>query len=67
MSTEETVEMLDEYGFEKFVLDSDISYAPSNHMALPETKHELEKIGVNSTNIDKVMFKNVSKLYNLTF
>ncbi len=65
MSTEDTVRMLEEYGYDKFVLDSDISYAPSNPMALPETKHKLEKIGINKNNINKVMFENVSKFYNL--
>jgi hypothetical protein len=43
MSTMDTVKMLNEYGFDKFVLDSDISYAPSNPLSLPETRHELEK------------------------
>lgn len=65
MSTEDTVKMLDEYGYDKFVLDSDISYAPSNPMSLPETKHELEKMGVNKNSIDKVMFKNVLRFHNL--
>ena len=42
MSVSQTVNMLDKYGFDKFVLDSDMSSAPSNPMSLPETKHELE-------------------------
>lgn len=65
MSVKDTVKMLENYGFDRFILDSDISYAPSNPMSLPETKHELEKNSVNSSNIDKVMFKNVSKFYKL--
>lgn len=65
MSTEETVKMLEEYGYDKFVLDSDISYAPSNPMSLPETKHELEKNGVNKNSIDKVMYKNVLKFHKI--
>ena len=65
MSVSDTVEMLDKYGYDKFVLDSDISYAPSNPMSLAQTKHELEKKYVNKKDIDKVMFKNVSKFHNL--
>ncbi|WP_461436239.1 TatD family hydrolase [Methanosphaera sp.] len=65
MSTEETIQMLEKYGYDKFVLDSDISYAPSNPLSLPETKHELEKMGVNKNSINKVMFENVLKFYNL--
>lgn len=65
MSTEETIQMLEEYGYDNFVLDSDISYAPSNPLSLPETKHELEKNGVNKNSINKVMYKNVLKFHNL--
>lgn len=65
MSTEETILMLEKYGYDKFVLDSDISYAPSNPLSLPETKHELEKMGVNKNSINKVMFENVLKFYNI--
>lgn len=65
MSTEETIQMLEKYGYDKFVLDSDISYAPSNPLSLPETKHELEKMGVNKNSINKVMFENVQKFYNI--
>ena len=46
MSVSQTVNMLDKYGFDKFVLDSDMSSAPSNPMSLPETKHELEDIKI---------------------
>ena len=65
MSTEETIQMLEKYGYDKFILDSDISYAPSNPLSLPETKHELEKMGVNKNSINKVMFENVQKFYNI--
>lgn len=64
MSVEDTVSMLEKYGYEKFVLDSDISYAPSNPLSLPETKHALEKAGINDKLIDRVMYKNVEKFYN---
>lgn len=65
MSVKDTVKMLDEYGFDKFVLDSDISSAPSNHLSLPETKYELKKQGFNDKDIEKVMCKNIIKFHNL--
>ncbi len=65
MSVDDTVKMLDEYGFDKFVLDSDMSSAPSNHMSLPETKHSLEVNGFNENDIDKVTYKNLVKFHNL--
>ena len=65
MSTEETIKLLDIYWYDNFVLDSDISYAPSNPMSLPETKHELEKKGVNKKCINKVMFKNALQFHKI--
>lgn len=65
MSVNDTVQMLDEFGFDKFVLDSDMSSAPSNHMSLPETKHSLELKGFKKQDIDKVMYKNVVNFHNL--
>ncbi|PAV07077.1 TatD family hydrolase [Methanosphaera cuniculi] len=65
MSPTETVEMLDKYGFDKFVLDTDISYAPSNHMALAEVKHKLIQDGYKKSDIKKVMSNNVMKFHNL--
>lgn len=67
MSPESTFKMLEEYSYEKFVLDSDISSAPSNHMSLPETKYLLEMNSVSKKNIDKVAYKNVERFYQRTF
>ena len=57
MSVSQTVDMLDKYGFDKFVLDSDMSSAQYNPMSLPETKHELE--------INKVLCENVLNFHNI--
>lgn len=67
MSPKDTVKLLDEYGFDKFVLDSDISSAPSNHLSLAETRFELIKNSFSKSNIDKVTFKNVSNFHNIEF
>ncbi len=63
MSPEDTVKMLGEYGFDQFVLDSDISSAPSNHLSIAETKHELIKEGFCQKEIDKVTKVNVCNFY----
>lgn len=65
MSPADTVKMLDEYGFDQFVLDSDISSAPSNHLSIAETRHELIKNGISQKKIDKVTYKNVANFHNL--
>ncbi|WP_084790351.1 TatD family hydrolase [Methanosphaera sp. WGK6] len=65
MSVDDTVRMLDKYGFDKFVLDSDMSSAPSNHMSLPETKHSLEVNGFKKSDINKVLYKNIVDFHDL--
>lgn len=65
MTVDDTVNMLDEYGFDKFVLDSDMSSAPSNPMSLPETKHSLEIKGFKDKDINKVLSENVIKFHKL--
>ncbi|RAP52194.1 MAG: hypothetical protein BZ137_09035 [Methanosphaera sp. rholeuAM130] len=65
MSVEDTVKAFDEYGFDKFVVDSDMSYAPSNPMSLANLKHELEINDYDKKSIDKVMYKNFMSFHNM--
>jgi predicted metal-dependent TIM-barrel fold hydrolase len=65
MSVEDTIKVFDEYGFDKFIVDSDMSYAPSNPMSLANLKHELEVKGYPKEDIDKVMYKNFMKFHNM--
>lgn len=65
MSPEDTVKMLDEYGFNKFVLDSDISFAPSDPLSLAKTKHLLIQEEFKNKDINKVLCENVKKFHNL--
>jgi predicted metal-dependent TIM-barrel fold hydrolase len=65
MSVEDTIKVFDEYGFDKFIVDSDMSYAPSNPMSLANLKHELEVNGYPKEDIDKVMYKNFMKFHNM--
>lgn len=65
MSVDDTVKMLDIYGFDKFVVDSDMSYAPSNPMSLAQLRHKLILDSYDSRQIEKVMYKNFLKFYNI--
>ena len=65
MSVEDTIKVLDEYGFDKFIVDTDMSYAPSNPMNLARLKHELEINSYEKKNIDKVMYNNFMKFYDM--
>lgn len=65
MEIEEAVNILREYGFDKFLLDSDISNMPSDPLSVPKTVRTLQKLGFNEKEIDKVAFKNAKSFFNL--
>ena len=65
MSVDDTIKIFDEYGFDKFIVDSDMSYAPSNPMSLANLKHELEIRDYEKSDIDKVMYQNFMKFHDL--
>lgn len=65
MTPTEAVELLDEYGTKRFVLDSDISSSPSDPLSVPKTVHEMKLAGFKNADIERVSQGNVSKFYEL--
>ena len=65
MTTDEAVTMLGEYGFDKFVLDSDMSSSPSDPLSVPKTVHKLKLAGFNERDIEMVSNKNVADFYGI--
>ena len=65
MTTDEAVTMMDEYGYDKFVLDSDMSSSPSDPLSVPKTVHKLRLSGVESKNIKKVSYSNAAEFYQI--
>jgi predicted metal-dependent TIM-barrel fold hydrolase len=65
MSPSEAVDMMEEYGYDKFVLDSDISSSPSDPLSVPKTVHKLKLSGVEEKNIKKVSFSNTADFYGI--
>ena len=65
MEVDEAIEILDKYGFDKFLLNSDISNKPSNPLSVPKTVRTLKKLGYDEKEIDKVAFKNAEKFFNI--
>ena len=65
MDKEEAIAILDEYRFDKFLLNSDISNKPSDPLSVPKTVRELEKLGYKKTEIEKVAFKNAEKFFKI--
>ncbi len=65
MTADEAVTMMDEYGYDKFVLDSDMSSSPSDPLSVPKTVHKLRLSGVEPKNIKKVSYSNAAKFYQI--
>ena len=65
MSPQDAVSLLDEYGFEKFLLDSDMSSSPSNPLSVPITVHQMKLAGFEDVDIKKVSKNNASNFYGI--
>ncbi|MDO5848877.1 MAG: TatD family hydrolase [Methanobrevibacter sp.] len=65
MEKEDAIAILNEYGFDRFLLNSDISNMPSNPLSVPETVRELQKQGFENKKIERVAFKNAKEFFNI--
>lgn len=65
MEVNEAVAILKENGFDRFLLNSDISNMPSDPISVPKTVRTLKKLGFKAKEIDKVSFKNAEKFFNI--
>lgn len=61
----EAISILDEYGFDRFLLNSDISNKPSNPLSVPETVRELKRQGYEKSKIEKVSSKNAKEFFKI--
>ena len=64
MDKQEAISILNEYGFDKFLLNSDSSYKASDPLSVPKTIRELKKQNFNQKDIDKIAYKNCEKFFN---
>ena len=65
MTPIEAVTIMDEYGYDKFVLDSDMSSSPSDPLSVPKTVHKLKLAGVDEKNIRKVSRTNAADFFKI--
>lgn len=65
MNKFEAISILDEYGFNKFLLNSDISNKPSDPLSVPKTIRELERLGYNADDINKISHENAQKFFEI--
>ena len=61
----EAISILDEYGFDRFLLNSDISNKPSDPLSVPKTVNELIEQGYEKGEVDKVACENAKRFFNL--
>ncbi len=65
MTPEEAVILMDEYGYDRFVLDSDMSSSPSDPLSVPKTVHKLRLAGVNEKDIKRVSYTIASEFFDI--
>lgn len=61
----EAISILDTYGFDRFVLNSDISNKQSDPLSVPKTIRELTRQGYKKSDIEKVSDKNAERFFKL--
>ena len=61
MTSDESISILNEFGFDRFFLDSDISSSPSDPLSVPKTVHKMKLAGLQEKDIKKVSYENVLK------
>lgn len=65
MEKEDAISILKEYGFDRFLLNSDISNMPSNPLSVVETVRELKKQRFEDKKIEKVASENAKKFFKI--
>ena len=65
MSPNEAIDLLKEYGTEKFILNSDMSSSPSDPLSVPKTVHQMILSDFEKDDIDAVSRKNASEFFNI--
>jgi predicted metal-dependent TIM-barrel fold hydrolase len=61
----EAISILDEYGFDRFLLNSDISNKQSDPLSVPKTVRELTRQGYKKSEIEKVACRNAQKFFKI--
>lgn len=65
MEKEDAITILDEYGFDRFLLNSDISNKASDPLSVAKTVRELQRLGYGESDINKVSHENAEKFFRL--
>ena len=61
----DAIAILDEYGFDRFLLNSDMSNKASDPLSVPKTIRKLQKLSYNKNNVDKISHENAENFFGL--
>ena len=59
------IAILDNFGFDKFLLNSDMSNKPSDPLSVPKTIRELKRLGYKNSEIEKISHKNAENYFKI--
>lgn len=59
------IAILDEHGFDRFLLNSDMSNKPSDPLSVPKTVRELTRQGYKKSEIEKVASRNAQRFFRI--
>ncbi|MBE6499836.1 MAG: hypothetical protein E7Z80_04740 [Methanobrevibacter thaueri] len=65
LTVDDAVNILDEYGFDRFLLNSDMSNKASDPLSVPKTVRELERVGYRKSEIEKVAKCNAKHFFKI--
>ena len=59
------IDILDNFGFDRFLLNSDMSNKPSDPLSVPKTVRELKRLGFRNSEIEKISHKNAENYFKI--
>lgn len=59
------IAILDDFGFDRFLLNSDMSNKPSDPLSVPKTIRELKRLGYENGEIEKISHKNAESYFKI--
>lgn len=65
LTKEDAISILDTYGFDNFLLNSDMSNKPSDPLSVPKTIRELTRLGYSKSKIEKIASKNAKHFFKI--
>ncbi|MBQ2831027.1 TatD family hydrolase [Methanobrevibacter sp.] len=65
MEKEDAIAILEEYGFDRFLLNSDISNKPSDPLSVAKTIRELTRLGFEKKEIEKISHRNAQEYFGI--